>query len=263
MIHNKDRLLDKEGKSFTITHNLTGNNIKNWAEQYKENENYRSIKRKDSILLTHEILSWHRDDAENITLPKLEEMAREYIRLRNLKGMFVAVPHFDKDHYHIHICASGIEYKTGKSLRLAKTDLSKLKKVIQQFQIDRFPELNKSIVQHGKNDKARISDKEFQLKLRTKRETNKEHLSAILKTCYKKANSRETFFELLKDCNVPTYERSGKTTGVVFNEIKFRFSRLGFGEERLIYLDRSLNRSKELENSRTQKEKNTAIEPTR
>ena len=53
----------------------------------------------------------------------MEEMAREYIRLRHPKGIFVAVPHFDKQHYHIHICATGIEFKTGKSLRLTKTEL--------------------------------------------------------------------------------------------------------------------------------------------
>jgi hypothetical protein len=69
------------------------------------------------------ILSWHWDDAKHITIAKMEEMAREYIRLRHPKGIFVAVPHFDKQHYHIHICATGIEFKTGKSLRLTKTEL--------------------------------------------------------------------------------------------------------------------------------------------
>ena len=74
-------------------------------------------------MATHEIISFHKDDAKNITLDKLEDIARQYVRERNEKGMFVAVPHFDKEHYHIHICASGIEYKTGKAMRLSKMDL--------------------------------------------------------------------------------------------------------------------------------------------
>ncbi len=74
---------------------------------------------------------------------------------------------FDKQHYHIHICASGIEYKTGKSLRLTKPELQKLKKDIQQFQMGRFPELSNSVVQHGKKLNFVLTDKEYPIKLRT------------------------------------------------------------------------------------------------
>src|SRR6266513_2152857 len=112
-------------------------------------------------------------------------MAREYIRQRNPRRIYVAIPHFDKEHYHIHICASGIEYKTGKSLRLTKPNLLALKKNIQQFQIEKFPELSKSVVGHGKKEKSLLTDKEYQIKLRTGRETNKEQVIGMLKTCYK------------------------------------------------------------------------------
>jgi hypothetical protein len=246
MLNDKDRLFDKDKKSFAITHNLKGTTISQWEKQYKANELFRQIKRKDSVLLTHEILSWHRDDAKNITLAKLEDMARQYIEKRNPKGMYVAVPHFDKEHYHVHICASGVEYKTGKSLRLPKAELQKLKKEIQQYQIEHYPELSRSVVAHGKKEKSLVTDKEYQYKLRTGRETHKEHLIGMLKTCYKKANSRDTFFELLKECNLQTYDRSGKTTGVVFNNLKFRFSRLGYTEDRIMNLDKSFYRGKEL-----------------
>ena len=250
MLHDKDRLFDKDGKSFAITHNLKGNSIAEWEKQFKENETYRQRKRSDSVYLTHEILSWHRDDAKNITLAKMEAMAREYIKLRNPKGIYVAVPHFDKEHYHIHICASGIEYKTGKSLRLAKPELQKLKKDIQQYQLEKFPELSKSVVEHGKKDKLRTNEKEYQFKQRTGRETDKEIVLAKLKTCYKKAVSKETFFELLIECGLKIYERGGKTTGVVHGKYKFRFRRLGFTEERLEELTKSMKRQKELVVSR-------------
>jgi hypothetical protein len=257
MLNDKDRLFDENKNSFAITHNLKGKTVAEWQKQYKANEEFRKTKRSDSVYLTHEILSWHRDDAKYITLAKMEEMAREYIRQRNPKGMFVAVPHFDKQHYHIHICASGIEYKTGKSLRLTKPELQNLKKNIQQFQIEQFPELSKSIVQHGRKDKSVLTDKEYQIKLRTGRETDKEQLIGMLKTCYKKANSKDTFFHLLRECKLVPYERGGKTSGIIFKNKKFRLKGLGFTQQRLEELDNSLIRKNELNKIRQNtKEKN-------
>ena len=114
MLNDKDRLFDEKGYSFTVSHNIKGNNINEWVKQYQVNEQNRRLKRVNSVLLTHEIISFHKDDATNISLDKLEDITRQYVKERNINGMYVAVPHFNKEHYHIHICASGIEYKTGK-----------------------------------------------------------------------------------------------------------------------------------------------------
>lgn len=260
MINDKDRLYDKEGRSFAITHNLKGDSITAWVKQFQANEQKRQRKRSDSVYLTHEILSWHRDDAKNITLTKMEAMAREYIKQRNPRGLYVAVPHFDKEHYHIHICASGVD-KTGMSLRLPKCDLLKLKKDIQEYQIEKYPELSRSIVNHGKaREKSQAggaikSENEYQFKLRTGRESEKELLIGMLKTCYKMAVSKDDFFQKLKECGLETYERSGKITGIIKENIKFRFNRLGFTEERIEELDKSFNRGKELSASRKNKQK--------
>ncbi|CAN5355357.1 hypothetical protein BH11BAC1_BH11BAC1_23090 [soil metagenome] len=242
MLNNKDRLFDKDKSTFTITHNLKGRNIAAWVNQYKANEILRAHKRKDGVRLTHEILSWHRDDSKKITLAKMEDMARKYIRQRNPNGMYVCVPHFDKEHYHLHICASGIEYKTGKGLRLAKTDLQNLKKGIQKYQQEKFPELSQSIVQHGKKDKSVFTEKEYQFKLRTGRESDKEKIIEVLKTCFKKANSKETYFTILQDSNLKMYERKGEVTGIVFNGQKYRFKSLGFTKNKFEILEKTEKR---------------------
>ena len=248
MINDKDRLFDEKGYSFAITHNLKGDRIDEWVKQFRANEEYRQNKRVDSVILTHEIISFHKNDAKNISLDKLEDIARQYVKERNINGMFLAVPHFDKEHYHIHICTSGIEYQTGKSMRLSKTNLQVLKKKIQQYQIEKYPELSKSVVNHGKppKEQALLSEKEYQYKLRTGRATDKEQLIGMLKTCYKKANSKDDFFENLKESGLKTYIRGGKITGIVFCNKKFRLKRLGFTEERLQELDKSLIREKGL-----------------
>ncbi|TAH40042.1 MAG: hypothetical protein EYC69_12080 [Bacteroidetes bacterium] len=250
MINNKDRLFDNKGNSFVITHNLKGNNIKSWVKQYEQNEQYRLRSRKDSVKLTHEILSWHNKDRENITLAKMEKMAREYIKHRNQKGIYVAIPHFDKDHFHVHICSSGIEYKTGKSLRLSKQELQKLKKGIQQYQIEQFPELSNSIVKHGVKNKQRLSEKEYQAKLRTGRATNKEEILKTLNDCFKQAKNKESFFGLIKKVGLETYNRNGQVTGVLHNNYKFRFNRLGFNEKNFDELSKVSKREQEIGTTR-------------
>lgn len=246
MLHDEARLFDEKNKSFLLTHNLKGNRIESWVNQFKENENRRLRKRKDSVILTHEILSWHREDAKHTSLAKMKKMAQRYIELRNPNGMYVAVPHFDKEHFHIHICASGIEYRTGKGMRMTRMGFQKLKKDIQNYQIEQFPELQKSIVNHGNKSKAKTSDKEYNYKLRTGRDTEKEKLIGMLKTCYKKANSKDTFFQLLNECGLKTYERGGKTTGIIFGKNKFRLNRIGYTEERIEQLNIMNNKQKEL-----------------
>ena len=255
LMSDENRLYDKEDRSFIITHNLKGRKIEKWVTQFKENEIFRKRKRKDSVILTHEIISFHKDDSENITVEKLREIAKEYIQRRNLKGMYVAVPHFDKEHYHIHICASGVEHRFGKSLRMSKAGFQKLKKDIQNYQIEHYPELSNSLVAHDKKRKGRITEKEYQQKLRTGRATKKEQILEILESCFKASSSKNDFYEKLKDQGLGIYQRSGKTTGVVLDEIKFRFNRLGFPNERMEDLERSSQRGIDLNEVRIKKEK--------
>lgn len=242
----RHRLLNTEEQSFLITHNLKGKSIEQWTKQFKKNEEHRKIKRTDSVYLYHEILSWHDDDAKNLTRENMEDMAREYLKLRNPNGIYVAVPHFDKGHFHVHICASGIEYKTGKSLRLSQANLLKLKKSIEAFQIEKYPMLSHSIVQHGKGGRNRMTHAEYQMKQRTKRMTDKEIVLGILNTCYKQVNSREDFFKRLKKCELSIYMRNGRLTGIVHKNRKYRLERLGFVDKQLEYLAISSGRNKEL-----------------
>jgi hypothetical protein len=248
MVHNQDRLFDAKGNSFVITKNLRGDQIDEWVRQYKNNERYRKLKRVNSVYLTHEILSWHRADAKDITIEKLEDLTRTYIEERNPNGIYLAVPHFDKDHYHVHICASGIEYRTGKAMRLGKQELNQLKQKVQQYQQQQYPEITQSIVNHGnsKKGKALSDDKEYQYTQRSGRASDKTQLVKILTETYKNASSRQSFFDELKMQGIPHYIRGGKISGVIFRERKFRLHRIGFPEEKLLELDKSQNRQNEI-----------------
>jgi len=249
MMNDKARVFDDDEQSFVITHNLRGNSIDDWTEQFKQNETYRTRKRKDSVLLTHEIISFHKDE-ENISLAKMEDMAREYIRQRNPNGIYLAVPHTDKQHYHIHICASGVEYKTGKAMRMSKEQFQTLKKNIQQYQQEKFPELSKSVVNHSKKGKAKITDKEYQFKLRTGRETLKEELAEKINICLAKAKSMESFIQILKAENIRPYERGGRFSGVWYENLKFRFNRLQINRDKVVELNKTVERERQIQTMR-------------
>jgi hypothetical protein len=253
MIDGQGRILNTTKQSFILTHNLKGSSIEQWDSQFKENEMFRLRKRKDSVILTHEILSWHKEDTPHLTVEKMKDVAREYMRLRNSTGMYVAVPHFDKNHFHIHICASGIQYRTGKSMRLSRAELQNLKKSVQQYQLEKYPELRNSIVRHGSKEKNAVTDREYHFKRKAGRETDKDYITGILKTCYKKADSISRFLSMVEESGLKTYQRSGKTTGVLYKNQKFRFSRLSFNEEQLNYLDRNIHRNEVMEKMRSRK----------
>lgn len=257
MLKDGDKLHDKEKRTFVISHNLKGRTIDQWVKQYAENETYRKIKRKDSIKITHEILSWHKDDTANITIEKLEDMAREYMQKRNPNAQYIAVPHFDKDHYHVHVAVSGLEYRTGKSMRMTKGNFQKLKKDIQAYQLEHYPELTNSVVSHEKQNenKPKETDKEYQYKRRTGRKTDKEQLQAILQSCFKASTSKEDFYKKLKENKLKTYQRGGKTTGIFYKNQKFRLNKLGFTPERLAQLNKALNRESEIISLRGKKER--------
>lgn len=86
-----------------------------------------------------------------------------------------------------------MEYRTGKTLRLSKKELVNVNKGIQDYQISKYTELSHSIVQNGKKEKSLQSEKEYQYKCRTCRESDKSQVIGILKTSYKKAFSKTNF----------------------------------------------------------------------
>ena len=220
MLHDTDRLSPKE-RGFVVAHGLRGNTVEGWVKQLKENEVGRMHRRKNSVVLTHEILSWHRDDSAAITPEKLEAMTREYIRLRG-NGKFLAVPHYDKHHYHVHILVSGVD-TNGKAMRLSRSELSELKRNIQRYQVERFPELSRSLPAHGRRSEARTNDKEVQYVKRTGKQTTREKVGEIVMHYRNRSQTDEEFFALLSDHDMAVYHRGGRPYGVLYDGRKYRF----------------------------------------
>ncbi|MCH8905123.1 MAG: hypothetical protein IIA45_14555 [Bacteroidetes bacterium] len=104
-----------------------------------------------------------------------------------------------------------------------------------------------SLVQHGKLDKDRVSNQEYEVKLR-EGTTQKEKLVSMLDESFSLASSTEELLQLLEEQDISPYYRNGKLTGVSYGR-KYRFSRLNYIEQ-LQELEKQSERIKELEEIR-------------
>ena len=111
-------------------------------------------------------------------------------------------------------------------------------------------------MKHGKGSKS-LSDAEFQMKMRTNRLTDKQQVLEILNTCFAKSKSKDDFFLKLNERGLTTYIRSGKLTGILFQNKKHRLARLGYNENILNELDKSFARNQDLHDIRKQSKEKT------
>ena len=222
-------------ESNIITHNMKGGSIPEWVAEFEDNESHRKQKRANSVILTHEILSWHMADAP--TLSMIEDMARQYIEYRNPAGLYVGAVHFAKEHYHVHLCVGGVEYKSGTSLRMSKRSFKKLKLEIEGYQRHTYPELTHSRVNHNPVN-SRQKHKTYWIQKRGTTPTT-DLIRNTIQKCLQQTTSSEEFFRELQHYGLTPYYRNHKLTGVWLGNRKYRLSRLGFGKDMLKAYERN------------------------
>lgn len=228
-----DKGRSKETEGFTITHNLYHgeDDVDQMAQEYQQQDKYRK-KRKDGVILYHEILSFNALDAEKLTVQMLEEIAHKYIELRNPNSMCLSKPHLNEMHPHIHFCFHACEVNSSKSLRMNNKEFLALRQGIEAFQKERFPELDNSLVYQGDNRvKEKNKTKEVAIKKRGG-QLEKEELSQVVQQLFNESVSLANFKLRLRDAQIEYYEYRGKLTGIKASR-KYRFTTLGIDKERL------------------------------
>ncbi len=217
----------KNGKPTILTHNFKGADKQSWTKELVENESFRRFPKSTQIFLYHTIISLSdKENKELITDDVLKDLANQYITLRGQEGMYLLAFHDDKEHQHIHVLESGVKYCTGMAHRLSHKDLHELKIRFQEYHKEHYPFLTHSLPEHGKG-KDYIKDSEYYGK--EKRSNVKETIKQQVQELFNQANSQQHFLQLLQENNLNHYERNGKATGIVFEDMKFRFSRLDIG----------------------------------
>ena len=126
--------------------------VDNMMEQFKKNDKARIHKRKRETKFYHSILSFHKDDS--LTPKQLGRVARKYAKERYPNSLVVAMPHYDKDHLHLHSLASSVEYGTGKTRRLTRKEFQNVKERMEAWQ-EKTLGLTHSRVNHSKKKSSR------------------------------------------------------------------------------------------------------------
>jgi len=269
-------LKDSERESsFVLTRFIKGKEPSKEAiiAQFKKNETYRLHKRKNNVKLYMDILSFHKDNAKELTNEKLKKIARNYISLRsNLSVALATVHRKEKDHVHLHILLSGTEYRTGKSVRISKADFrDKVKIPAERYVQKNFPKLQKSAISHKRTlpSKIQIKDAEYQMNQRGEL-SDKQLLIGHLEKAYQKAFSEKNFYTILQNENLDLYTRNNGIIAGIKTNRKYRFSTLGYTKEILQNLTKDLSKTSRLntlerirEFQQLQQEKSKGRERTR
>lgn len=227
----------KAEKPFTIYHNTSRPDIASTISDFKLNDLYRT-KRKGGVVMYHEILSFHRKDSINLDMAKLEDIARKYIAIRGQNAICFAKPHFSTDHVHIHFAFTGTEYHNRKTLRMDNRRFEKIRRSIETYQLEHYPELSNSVVYINKPERTKINAKSIDRNTRVQREfemtkrgsnkgLKKEYVKGMVQTCLNKSQNRDTFYQMLEDLGIELYFYREKINGVIFQGRKYRFKTLG------------------------------------
>ncbi len=259
---------EKPDKSkFIIRHNIRSRSVKGFVKEFKENEKYRIVHRKDSVKLFHTIISFSNKDKEHINDKLLKDIAQKFIAERGLNNMYAGTKHENKDHIHLHITVSGTQLN-GRSSRISKQQLHHIKIVLDKYQREKYPQLVHSLPEHGKN--KRLTKEAVVGRIKTERQTDKQALLECLEKAYTGSKSQEQLLSRLTQSGHQPYFRNGALQGVRFEgKTKYRLTNLGFDKARLQALDRlktaenkTLNELKSLRAGRSKDLKRTITEPT-
>lgn len=243
---------NEQENGFVLTKFIKGKDIsvEQLQNQLLSNEQLRFNRRKNNVVLYMDILSFHPKDADRLNNEKLHQIALKYISLRAPKSIAIATVHKnEKNHTHLHICFSGVEYKTGKSIRISKDDFQKKVKLeMEKYQQKVFPELMLSKIQHEKSPfQKKELKKENEKVLESFGEiSEKQTILKSLEEVFKNSKSEQDFYQKLQEKGLQLYSRNGKITGIQ-GKRKFRFKTLGYNSEILQQLEQNPTLIKRME----------------
>ena len=193
-------------------------------------------KRKNGNYLYHEIISITRAKgiSEQAQKDKLFAIVQQYAESRAKDCLVFGGLHIEKDHnLHFHLMISANKYNQSRRYRLSKKQFSEVKIGLETHVLEHVPELEQAqLISAGKTQNGKISNREYALKKRTGKPTQKELFREKLQGIFKKSVDKDDFFTKLKDANIECYVR-GKTVGFLDQENgrKHRLKTLGLVEE--------------------------------
>ncbi|MGB1295736.1 MAG: relaxase/mobilization nuclease domain-containing protein [Flavobacteriales bacterium] len=253
-------------EDFVILQNIHTIDPSKIHKEFLAQDKFRK-ERLNGICYHHTILSFSPLDKKVITKDILEDLAKEFIKIRGANEALVLCKHHEeKDHHHLHLLISATKYKSAESLRLDNEQYKNVQESIELYQKQKYPQLEHSIVYLDKqpkqknksfSDKRKRFQKEFQMKARmnentqTKKEYLKERVSNILN---QSKNPKEFLLAIKAEAEFELYAYRGKITGLLYEGKKYRFTTFGISKEDLQSLRNENNRMQSIRKNRSQTE---------
>ncbi len=208
-----------------IAHNLTSDtdDIPSVHREFLDNYRYLPA-RKNGNVLYHEILSFSDLDQKDVTPSIVEELTLKYLDLRAPFALAYAQAHFETDCPHVHIMISANKAGSHRRLSLSRAKFARVKRDLEQYQQDRFPFLEHSVVldrsrkqrNQGRRIRQRRNESERDRRLtkqQCKDPSRKQQIRDLVAEQLVVARSANGFALRLKVLGLQLYRR-GKKFGV-------------------------------------------------
>jgi hypothetical protein len=226
-------------------------------------DNFRySRRRKNQVILYHDVISFSQEDKENITPDVLEDIGCRYLQLRAPNALACAKVHFHGSNPHIHFMISGNQIQSPRQSRISRSEFKAIHRQLERYQQKKYPELVHSVVfgkKKGKGIKKTAREQEREKRLKRdnkKRKSQKEIVQEKFLYCLA-ALTPEDFKNRLEGQNFAVYRR-GNTYGIedTLQGKKYRLKTLGLDRvfwETVKRLDNAIHRENEIQKIRHNK----------
>lgn len=129
------------------------NRLQEMRSQFIANDKQRLNKRVGETKFYHSIISFSAFD--RLTHEQLLSVVKQYSKLRFPNSIVVATNHSDKEHQHIHLIGSNVEYGIHTTNYLTKQQFKNIKIAMEQWQ-DNELGLQHSKIDHSKKKTSRF-----------------------------------------------------------------------------------------------------------
>ena len=224
--------------TFVLTHNLKlarGSTRENVLEQFYDNASLLRRSEKQNYLY-HEIISLKITRAIDEKRLKriMFELAKMYLHERakeNLAyGRIHLEPSEDFTNIHVHLMISSNGLESTKRHRLDKNQFHTIQKQLEAYILERYPELEQQKVYDKSFEKVRVDEKEYQLKQRTGKKTQREQVRELLLFIFQQVQTKEELLNYCEKYHISFYQR-GQYAGISIHGKKYRLHKLELVEE--------------------------------
>lgn len=233
-------------KAPTFSHNMwETDNTDNIAAEFEENATFLP-KRANGNYLYHEciVLGHHPEVSTAKQMRILLDLVRQYVSLRAPDQMVYGRMHLDTNYYHFHLCISANTVRGKQRRWLSKSAFDNIQRQMEKYKLEKYPELgSEKYYDHDarrekwakakaeREDKAKLSRQEYELKKRTGKPSQKEQDRIAILDVFETALSELELTHRLAQLGFETYTR-GKAEGVMRTDTgrKYRLKTLGLDD---------------------------------